>query len=361
MSSSIARRREAKAARRKKLLAERRRETQGGTSGSLAGRVERLARTPIYCCLLQEGLFETGTGTLILARGTPPTGFVMASFLLDPFCLGVKDVICRPIEASELEEVIAVMEEGGPFVDVEPAYARKLLRDLVLYARSIGLEPPREHKVAERLFGDVSADAVDATFEFGVEGRPLYIADSTETPAQVRERLERLRRTLGEDGFDFEEDGGEEGDGEEDEDLILADEEGLFEDYDPAVAPDPGEWLAMDEDERRLQVKYHHRRAGVHLENETAHAIFHVIVENQIAGNDPPIVGPTVNRLMAEGLDRHDAIHAVAAVLGGFMFETIRAEGAVPFATDEYVAALERLTPESWRRDYGEEESGERP
>ena len=291
---------------------------------------------------------------LLLVRGTPSGGLTMANFLLDVFCLGVKDVFFRQIEASELEEIVDATEIDAPLVDVEPAYARKLLRDLVRYAQTLGLEPPREYKAAERLFGDVSADASDARFEFGCEGRPLYLRGPSETPAQVRQRLEQLRRTVGEDGFDFEEE-------EDDEDLLLAEEEGAFEGYDPTIAPDPGEWLELDEDERRLRIESYHRRAGTHLEREEVHAIFHLIIENQIASGDPQIVGPTVNRLMAEGLDRHEAIHAIGSVLGGFMADMVREKGAVLFPNDAYSAALERLTAESWRREYAEEESADEP
>ncbi len=346
MSSSIAQRRGAKAARRKKLLAERRRHADAG--GSLASRVQRLAVAPIDRCLLQDGLFESGMGTLLLARGTPSAGFTMATFLLDVFCLGVKDVVLRQVESSELDEIVEVMGAGAPFAAVEPSYARKLLRDLVAYARSIGLEPAREYKMAELLFGDVAADACDSRFEFGSDGRPLYVPGPGETPAKVRQQLEQLRRAVGEDGFDFSEFGGEEDDDEADP-AFSDEEDGLFEGYDPAVAPDPSEWLELDEGERMLRVEYYHRRAGIHMGHDKLHATMHTVVENQIAAGDPPQVGPTVERLTAEGLDRHEAIHAVSSLIADFFFDVAHGETA-PFSVDAYVAAMERLTPESWRR-----------
>lgn len=360
MSSSIAQRRGAKAARRKKLLAERRRHADAG--GSLASRVQRLALAPIHRCLLQDGLFESGMGTLLLARGTPSAGFTMATFLLDVFCLGVKDVVFRQVESSELDEIVEVMAVGVPFAAVEPSYARKLLRDLVAYARSIGLEPAREYKTAELLFGDVSTDACDSRFEFGCDGRPLYVPGPGETPAQVRQRLERLRRSVGEDGFDFSEFGGEEDDDEADPAFSEDEEEdGLFEGYDPAVAPDPSDWLALDEQERILRVEHYHRRAGIRTGNDTVHATMHTIVENQIAASDPPQVGPTVQRLTAEGLDRHEAVHAVSSLIADFFFDVTHGETA-PFVVEEYVAAMERLTPENWRRLLEEAEaSAEEP
>jgi hypothetical protein len=129
-----------------------------------------LALAPIHRCLLQDGLFERGIGTLLLARGTPSAGFTMATFLLDVFCLGVKDVVFQHVEPSELDDIVEVMAAEVPFTVVEPSYARKLLRDLVAYARLIGLEPAREYKTAELLFGDVAADACDRSHPHDRDG-----------------------------------------------------------------------------------------------------------------------------------------------------------------------------------------------
>jgi len=47
------------------------------------------------------------------------------------------------------------------------------------------------------------------------------------------------------------------------------------------------------------------------------HGVAHVIVENQIAAGDSTVEPVTLARLMREGLDRHDAIHAIGSVLMG--------------------------------------------
>jgi len=65
---------------------------------------------------------------------------------------------------------------------VDPSYARKLLRDVAAWAASIGFAPHRDFAAIERLFGDVSADASHAAFQFGREGKPLYV----QSPTQLR-------------------------------------------------------------------------------------------------------------------------------------------------------------------------------
>jgi hypothetical protein len=120
--------------------------------------------------------------------------------------------------------------------------------------------------------------------------------------------------------------------------------------YDPLEAPDPEEWLALDEQERIDLVLNYHRKARIRLPNAKVHAIVHAMVETQIALEDETPARRTAQRLMDEGLDRHEAIHAIGWVLIEFMSDLMgepesRAEPNAPYFT-----ALERLTVEDWRR-----------
>jgi hypothetical protein len=118
--------------------------------------------------------------------------------------------------------------------------------------------------------------------------------------------------------------------------------------YDPLEAPEPKEWLAVDEAGRIQLAQDYHRRARVRLPNEKLHAVFHVVIENQIALGDVTSVQSTVQRLIAEGLDRHEAIHAIASVLAEFMHDLVKNPGSNTESNQAYSAALQRLTAEGW-------------
>jgi uncharacterized protein len=117
--------------------------------------------------------------------------------------------------------------------------------------------------------------------------------------------------------------------------------------YDPAIAPDAADWLGLDEDERLRRVEVHHRRARISLPEPTVHATLHTVVEDQIAADDPPAVRRALARLMAEGLDRHEAIHAVAWALTDQLHQVVHAR--TDFSSAEYEAALDDLTESRWR------------
>jgi hypothetical protein len=124
--------------------------------------------------------------------------------------------------------------------------------------------------------------------------------------------------------------------------------------YNPRKAPNPKEWLSLDEQERIDLVADFHRRARISLPDETMHATIHAVVENQVATGDELPVARTLDRLMTEGLDRHDALHAIGMELVWMMNGALRdpEPGADPNAA--YFAAIERITAASWRRSADE-------
>jgi len=119
--------------------------------------------------------------------------------------------------------------------------------------------------------------------------------------------------------------------------------------YDADRQPDVQAWLDLDESERIDIVIDYHRRTRVDLENAKVHAIVHMVVENQIALGDPLAVSSTLARLMDEGLDRHDAVHAVGSIIMGVMFDTLRKPGAKDDLNARYIRELATLTAASWR------------
>jgi hypothetical protein len=120
--------------------------------------------------------------------------------------------------------------------------------------------------------------------------------------------------------------------------------------YDPLKPPEPEDWQLMDEQERLQLVEDFHRRARIRLPNAKVHAVIHVVVENQIALGDEIPVKRAVQRLMSEGLDRHESIHAVGSVLIGHISELLGRPQAETGAdsTRPYYTALDQLTAKNW-------------
>lgn len=125
--------------------------------------------------------------------------------------------------------------------------------------------------------------------------------------------------------------------------------------YDPFEAPDPDEWLEIDEGERVVLVSiYHEDEEGDEFEEDSlqVHSVVHVVVENQIALGDEYPVKQTLARLMGEGLNRHEAIHAIGAVLTKYMWRAGKGEITSEEFTTNYFEELKTFSVEKWHDEF---------
>ena len=120
--------------------------------------------------------------------------------------------------------------------------------------------------------------------------------------------------------------------------------------YDPDVAPDPHAWLALDEQERIRLAKKYHAAKRIKVPSVEAHALFHAIVENQIA-EGVEATCRTMDRLRGEGLTRHDAGHAIGSIIAHFTDDAMHGgtTGSPADAQRELDARIEALSAREWR------------
>jgi hypothetical protein len=119
--------------------------------------------------------------------------------------------------------------------------------------------------------------------------------------------------------------------------------------YNPDVAPDAQDWLALSEAQRIRLVQSYHVSARVKVPNMKTHAAMHAAVENQIATG----YGPSkraIARLQSEGLSRHEAIHAIASIVAQFIYELSKGQTAEEKASfqSRLNESIEGLHAEQW-------------
>ena len=173
--------------------------------------------------LRSANLFDSGCGYLVVGRfradGRVEAGF----FLLDVFCLGVKDAGFHRFNsiADYQESLIDRLFPDEKPVRMTPAAARKLTEDAISYARGLGFSPGADYKKASRVFGGITTADCDEQFTFGKNDIPLYIQGPSDSQARVGRILRVLQARCGEGGYhyivaayDFEPLDGEEENGE---------------------------------------------------------------------------------------------------------------------------------------------------
>lgn len=149
------------------------------------------------------GCYETGSlgmNQLFCVRKTM-SGFGASIFLLDEYCLGIKDAdVIRDVDVAVIED--QVRERDGRMVT--PAYALKKLNALIAWAREIGFDPHAKAYLAMEIFRNVDPDTCGDSFAFGrpEDGKPMFISGPKDSPERIRSVVSKLQR-LGQDNYHF--------------------------------------------------------------------------------------------------------------------------------------------------------------
>lgn len=120
--------------------------------------------------------------------------------------------------------------------------------------------------------------------------------------------------------------------------------------YDPDKAMAPEAWLEIDEQERIKWVRSFHEGIGEEMPEDALrmHSLVHVIIENQAAMGVDTVV-KTLTKLTKQGLDRHEAIHAVGAILSEELFELLKGN-IQEISPTKYKRKFEKITAKRWRK-----------
>jgi hypothetical protein len=190
-------------ARKRQKQANKTTQTEPRKLGSMASQIALAANAPIHECLIPANLFERGIGNLVFSRSLPGGRMTLAMFLLDVFCLGVKDTFFAVVGRDEYDRRLRSWRESESLQRLDPACLRKLVEGGVVYARELGFNPHADYVVVHKIFGDVEAAACPSHFQYGHAGKPFYISGPHETPTQVRTIVDQLQRRLGSGNFEY--------------------------------------------------------------------------------------------------------------------------------------------------------------
>jgi hypothetical protein len=198
------RKRQKKLERRAAKRQEKKHHLVRAQAAGLGGRLAAAAKAPVLHCWVAENLWSQGLGPVHLSRALP-NGFVaVAVFLVDRYCLGVKNAIADIVSRSTYEaQFVRKTLSQFSLREISPATARKFVETAVDYARDLGFAPHTDYHKAKLLFGDIDASQATEALEFGKDGKPFFFAGPHDTPQRCRQIINTLTRKLGPNGFHF--------------------------------------------------------------------------------------------------------------------------------------------------------------
>ena len=188
---------------RAKQKAERRALARRESLG-MPGRLAQAAAAPILHCCATAALWREGIGHVLVSRQLANGDVAFVMFLLDIYCLGVKDVIIEIMPRARYErDLYEKLARQDKLLPLKPECARKLVEGAVQYALDLGLPPYPDYRTARLIFGDISAAACTEEYEFGQDGKPFFVAGPYDSPSRCEQIIRSLDDHCGGGGYNF--------------------------------------------------------------------------------------------------------------------------------------------------------------
>ncbi|MGW7674336.1 hypothetical protein ACWGJX_46000 [Streptomyces sp. NPDC054775] len=134
---------------------------------------------------------------LVAEDSTRSTKAQVAGFLLDVWCLGVKNAL--PPEAMTPSRLNVYRQAYFSAFEAHVQVPAELVRALVFgaatYARELGFAPQSDFEAAATMLGEPVGPC---PIRFGHDGKPFYINGPYDDPETI---VRTLQRTAGDDGF----------------------------------------------------------------------------------------------------------------------------------------------------------------
>jgi hypothetical protein len=154
-------------------------------------RLQNAEKWPVVRALAGAELWDDGIGYLVLARQESEGWLVFASFLVDVYCLGVKNAFWTAGSSQELAELLRRMDATQTMQPIDPACLVKIVTGAVTFAHSFGFSPHRDYRHAALLFEGIDPSECPDQFTYGRDGKPFYIQGPNESSAQAESIMRR--------------------------------------------------------------------------------------------------------------------------------------------------------------------------
>lgn len=173
---------------------------------SLKAYIKKVARKlPIHECRIYDNWKEEGKTQIFVSRKRNNGQLLVSFYLVDIWCLGLKDSFYREMEPYEYDEIVEKTNStiqhqiGAEFVTCEPALAFNVIYGAVEYAEDLGFVPAKEFAITEYMLDDVE-EVEYMDIEFGKNGKPFYASGPDDNVAKI---LNTLNKSVGEGNYEF--------------------------------------------------------------------------------------------------------------------------------------------------------------
>ncbi len=157
---------------------------------------QRARSLQIGKCYLNDSIKTVGEGNIIVTRKRGEN-FCVAFFLVDAYCLGIKDSFFNVLVSKE--ELMDKVEDYG-LTECTYEEAHNWIYGAIVFAAEAGIKPHKSFNITQYMLEEDDDNVPLIEYEFGKDGKHLLVAHSQQ---EANLYLPLLERTLGKGNYDY--------------------------------------------------------------------------------------------------------------------------------------------------------------
>ena len=160
--------------------------------------IKQKARTlPVARCYMSKDWQKAGLANVLVARRHPQGTFTFGYYLVDTYCLGLKDSNYRfSLSEGEFEDYMSHLLIEGFMQEVNYEEAHNLIYGAIAFAEEAGIEADKSFALTQYLLEEDTEEVPLVDYEFGRGGQHFLVANSR---LEASRYLPLLEKNLGAD------------------------------------------------------------------------------------------------------------------------------------------------------------------
>lgn len=157
---------------------------------------------PLLGCWVQPDWQESGLAVVVVARRQPDSRIVFGTYLVDHYCLGVKNCFARGNVSFDrlMKEILPQVIPGGVPHAISPDLAHEIVYGGIEYAARWGFRPHPDFDLAQGVLDLPAQHPQRGNVTFGKDGKPFYISGPDD---DARAIVDQLERTAGPGNYEY--------------------------------------------------------------------------------------------------------------------------------------------------------------
>ncbi len=157
-----------------------------------------LALFPLYGCFVGNNWKTECKTHVIVIRSLPTGDFLVSGYLLDLWCLGIKDAFLKTfVTQEELIKILTITKEDcNGISEITYEDARSVILGSLKYAESLGFEPHKDWQEAQHMIEPHRS--FENKFTFGHNGKPYYVSGPYDDDQKIKDVMKKVDAAGGE-------------------------------------------------------------------------------------------------------------------------------------------------------------------